>query len=191
MTTVTSSSTGLAGVGARPVAGIAADLAVTLGAAALWILLSKGIGVVGKAWSLPDACWQLLAVRAAVGSAVISGMWMSRRGWFGVLGVLYGFYLGMTHASGLMSVLTSNLFIAAAVTGVFVGLLRWVKPSWMMLGTVLFMVGLAVPSLVRKVSASGVSGAGAWGLDMAIRLAAMGVVLVAVSIIRQRLSKAE
>lgn len=155
------------------------DLAVTLGAAMLWITLSKGIGVMGKALSLPDACWQLLLLRAAAGTAVVSGMWLSGRGWFALVGILYGTYLGLTHAKDLMGVFGSNLFLAALLSGLLVATIRRFRPQWTTIGTLVFMVGLTVPSLIRRTTTNGWTGAAQWSIDLSLRLAALGLVLVA------------
>lgn len=177
--------------------------AVTLaGVVALW-LLGKGVAAVGQALALPNACWQLLALRAAAVALVAGVLARSGRASWWLLGAGYGLTLMLSHTSWL--VLTFATLAGLAAWGVeSVGhrlgsasgpdstrgpadgvspspwtdwAVRWVVP-------LVFVGVLAGASLVRRVEREGlVMGGGAWLWDLGIRLSGAVAVLTLLAIV--------
>ncbi|MFN4243187.1 MAG: hypothetical protein ACK4PI_08115 [Tepidisphaerales bacterium] len=160
--------------------------AVTLTGVAVLVLLGKGIASLGQALSLPNACWQLLALRAA-SVALVAGVLVrtGRESWW-LFGAGYGAALMLSHASwvvltyatlaglaawGSKVLLTGPRFGGAAPGGWGRVAAAWAVP-------LVFVVVLAGASMQRQVLREGLwTGGGAWLFDLGIRLAGAVAVL--------------
>lgn len=173
-----------------PVRSIAVETAWTLSAVITLVLMGKGIAAIGSALSLPNACWQLLALRAAAGALVVASLTRFDRGQLTLFGVLYAAALMLSHTS-------LPLFLAATVAGVLAAAVRWAMRGtsleWLrtLVTTVVFITVLASASLYRKMERSSTGTAlGEWGFDLLIRMtgvvAAVALVALVVSLITRR-----
>lgn len=161
--------------------------AVTLTGVAVLVLLGKGIAALGQALSLPNACWQLLALRAA-SVALVAGVLVrtGRESWW-LFGAGYGAALTLSHASWV--VLTYATLAGLAAWGVkWLLVVRrergrgdasaWGRAVAAWAVPLVFVVVLAGASLQRQVLREGWwAGGGAWLFDLGIRLAGAVAVL--------------
>lgn len=153
------------------------SVAATLTAVAVLVLLGKGIGALGQALALPNACWQLLALRAAAVVLVAGTLVRTGRDLWWLFGVGYAAALMMSHTS-------MPLFLATVGAGLAAwGVRVWVKNGWGVVAVPLvFMTVLAGASLYRKVGAQGwVAGGGEWLFDLGIRMSGGVAALVLVA----------
>jgi hypothetical protein len=151
------------------------DVAYTLAGVAVLVVLGKGIAALGQALSLPNACWQLLALRAAAGAAVIGSLAFAGRGSFLLFGVLYAAALMLSHSS--LPVFLSVVLAGIATAGVARATNRYGSLRIYAMALT-FVSVMSVGSLYGKLSrAEGLDGALAWGFDLAIRLAGAAAVV--------------
>lgn len=80
------------------VADLAITVASTLAGVALLVAAGKGIAAVGNAFDLVNGCWQLLALRAAAGAAIVGSLLAIRRDQLAIFGIAYGAAMLASHA---------------------------------------------------------------------------------------------
>lgn len=146
---------------------IALDVATTLaGALTLWAC-GKGIAALGEALSLPNACWQLLALRAGAAALVVGGLAGSGRDRLWLFGLAYAALMSISHFSPW-------IVAGCVLAGVGASLLRHLRFGPVVAGLT-FVVLLAAPGLYSRSARLPVSDL---ALDLAIRVTAAAVVLV-------------
>lgn len=188
---------------------LAVSLATTTVAAITLILANKLTVSFGRHAGLSDACWQLTALRAALAGATLTTLISLRKDHLALLGVIYAVSLSLTHgsvasflfpvAAGTVAMLVRvGLFgressIAPPDAGAASGrgsslpreLVLTLLPT--LLPTLAFTLLLAGPSLVTKVSKSGLAaGLVDWTPNLALRLAAAGVAAAALTLVWPR-----
>lgn len=173
-----------------PARSIVIETTWTVAAVAVLVVLGKGIAALGSALELPNACWQLLALRAAAGAGVIAVLTRLGRGQLALFGVMYAGALMLSHTS-------AAIFIAATLAGLAAGGVRWAlregrysKWSPWAVGLV-FVVVLSGSTLYRKLVTQPPGTAGMeWVFDLGIRVSgavgAIAAVLLVVSYLTRR-----
>lgn len=154
---------------------IVIDCVVTLLGVAALVGMGKGIAAIGVAAGLPNACWQLLALRAAAAALVVGGLVGVNRDRLWLFGAAYGVALLGSHSGW-------NLLWGAALAGVLAALVRAWNPLPRipaLLPAVVFVVALSLPRLVTRLTGEAPLSAtlGDFALDTATRVVAVGLVI--------------
>lgn len=176
-----------------PARSVAVETAWTLAAVATLVVLGKGIAALGSALELPNACWQLLALRAAAGAGVIALLTRLDRGQLTLFGIVYAGALMLSHTSAAIFVAATMAGIAAAGVRVSLREGRYLKWSpWLV--AVVFVIVLSGSTLYRKLATQPLGVAGQeWVFDLGIRLVgatgAVAAVLLVVSFLTGKRTK--
>lgn len=154
---------------------IVIDCVVTLLGVAALVGMGKGIAAIGVAAGLPNACWQLLALRAAAAALVVGGLVGVNRDRLWLFGAAYGVALMASHAGW-------NLLWGVTLAGVLAAAVRHWNPLprlAALLPAVVFVVTMSLPGLVRRLNGDAPVAAtlGDFALDTATRVVAAGLVV--------------